>query len=59
MHTLHIHKAWNISDVGPMNVSELQNLTSLAIGHTELITTVAWIELMGKSLFSPLRHLEL
>jgi hypothetical protein len=59
LHTLHIHNAWNISDVGLMKISELHNLTSLRIGHTELITTVAWIELMGKPLFSCLRRLEL
>jgi len=36
LHMLHIHNAWNISNVGLMKLSEPQNLMSLGIGHMEL-----------------------
>jgi hypothetical protein len=59
LHTLHIHEATNISDVGLMKISQLHNLTSLLISYAYMITTTTWIELMSKPSLSRLRHLEL
>jgi len=58
LHKLHIYHARNIRDVGLMKISRLKNLMSLALTHTELVTTTAWIELMGKPSLSRLRYLE-
>jgi len=57
LHTLHICIARNISNVGLMKITQLQNLMSLVITFAVLIRTT-WIELMNKSSLSHLRHLK-
>jgi hypothetical protein len=58
LHTLHIHEAQNISDVGLIKLRQLENLTSLGLGDTKLITAVTWIELMLMPPFTRLKRLE-
>jgi hypothetical protein len=59
LHTLYIHGASNISDVGLTKLRQLENLTSLGLGHTEHITSVKWMELMDKPPFTRLRSLKI
>jgi hypothetical protein len=54
----HLHTL-NISDVGVMKVSQIQNLMSHAVTNAHLITAPTWIELMGRLLLSHLRNLEI
>jgi len=57
LRTLHINYACNISDVGLMKISNLQNLTSLEIINAVEVTEDAWFELMTKPSLSRLKNL--